>query len=113
MGNSEVGHLNIGAGRIIKQYSLMIDEDIKDKKFFENEEIDKAIHNVEINNSNMHIMGLLSDGKIHSDISNFYAMLEYLKQNGIDKVYVHIFSDGRDANYKSIKNYIKHNIHIS
>ena len=107
MGNSEVGHLNIGAGRIVKQYSLMIDEDIKDNKFFENKEIDKAIHNVEVNKSNMHIMGLLSDGKVHSDISNFYAILKYLEQNGIDTVYVHIFSDGRDANYESVKRYIK------
>jgi 2,3-bisphosphoglycerate-independent phosphoglycerate mutase len=97
MGNSEVGHTNIGAGRIVYQPLGLINSKIKDKTFFENTNILKVIKNVKSNNKKLHIMGLLSDGGIHSHINHLMALIDMCKANDITKVYFHIFMDGRDT----------------
>ncbi len=107
MGNSEVGHLNIGAGRIIYQELTEITKSIEDGDFFEKKELLEAIDNVKNNNSNFHIMGLVSDGGVHSHNTHLYAILRLLKEKGIKKVYVHAFLDGRDVPPKSGKAYLE------
>lgn len=107
MGNSEVGHLNLGAGRIVYQELTRITKSIEDGDFFENEAFMKGIANVKANNSALHIMGLLSDGGVHSHNTHLYGLLELAKRNGIDKVYVHCFMDGRDTAPTSGLGYIK------
>lgn len=97
MGNSEVGHTNIGAGRIVYQPLGLINSKIKDKTFFENENILEIIKHTKQNNSKLHIMGLLSDGGIHSHINHLLALIDMCKENKIDKLYFHIFMDGRDT----------------
>lgn len=97
MGNSEVGHLNIGAGRIVYQPLQLINKSIQDRTFFENEQFLKLIHYVKEKGSKLHLLGLLSDGGIHSHINHFYALLELAKQEGLEEVYVHAFLDGRDT----------------
>ena len=97
MGNSEVGHLNMGAGRIVYQELTRITKSIDDGDFFENEGLMEAINNVKANNSALHLFGLLSDGGVHSHNTHLYGLLELAKRNGIDKVYVHAFLDGRDT----------------
>src|SRR3712207_3263944 len=97
MGNSEVGHLNIGAGRIIYQELTRISKDIKEGKFFENEVINKAMNEALKNDSCLHLLGLLSDGGVHSHILHLKALLKLAKQKGLKKVYVHAFLDGRDV----------------
>ncbi len=97
MGNSEVGHLTIGAGRIIYQGLELINQSIKNQTFFENKEFLKVIHHVKKNNSKLHLFGLLSDGGIHSHINHLYALLDLAKKEGIKEVYVHAFLDGRDT----------------
>lgn len=97
MGNSEVGHLNMGAGRIVYQELTRITKSIADGDFFENEGLMEAINNVKANNSALHLFGLLSDGGVHSHNTHLYGLLELAKRNGIDKVYVHAFLDGRDT----------------
>ncbi|MDD3241274.1 MAG: 2,3-bisphosphoglycerate-independent phosphoglycerate mutase [Bacilli bacterium] len=97
MGNSEVGHLNIGAGRIIYQPLEFISKSIRDKSFFDNKELLSVMEHVKKNNSKLHIFGLLSDGGIHSHIDHIKALLEMAHLNGIDKVYLHAFLDGRDT----------------
>lgn len=97
MGNSEVGHLNIGAGRIVYQELTRITKAIEDGDFFENEGLLEAINNCKENDSALHLFGLLSDGGVHSHNSHLYGLLELAKRNGIDKVYVHAFLDGRDT----------------
>ena len=97
MGNSEVGHLNMGAGRIVYQELTRITKSIADGDFFENEGLMEAIINVKANNSALHLFGLLSDGGVHSHNTHLYGLLELAKRNGIDKVYVHAFLDGRDT----------------
>ncbi len=97
MGNSEVGHLNMGAGRIVYQELTRITKSIDDGDFFENEGLMEAINNVKANNSSLHLFGLLSDGGVHSHNTHLYGLLELAKRNGIDKVYVHAFLDGRDT----------------
>ena len=107
MGNSEVGHTNIGAGRIVYQDLTRITKDIDDGNFFENEQFINAIQNVKRNNSSLHLMGLLSDGGVHSHNSHLYALLELAKQKGVENVYIHAFLDGRDTPPTSAIEYIK------
>ena len=97
MGNSEVGHTNMGAGRIVYQELTRITKAIEDGDFFENEELLGAIKNCKENNSDLHLFGLLSNGGVHSHITHLYALLELAKRNGIKNVYVHGFMDGRDT----------------
>ncbi len=107
MGNSEVGHMNIGSGRIIYQDLTLITKYIEDGVFFENEELLRAINNCKEKNSDLHIWGLLSDGGVHSHITHLYAILEMAKKNGLDRVYVHPFFDGRDTPPASGKDYLQ------
>ena len=107
MGNSEVGHLNIGAGRIVYQELTRITKSIKDGDFFENEEFLRAVENCKKNGSALHIYGLLSDGGVHSHTSHLYALLKLAKQQGLEKVYVHAFLDGRDTPPMSAKSYME------
>ena len=105
MGNSEVGHLNMGAGRIVYQELTRITKEIQDGPFFENEELLKAVNNCKKNNSSLHMFGLLSDGGVHSHNTHLYGLLELAKRNGLEKVYVHCFLDGRDTPPQSAKEY--------
>ena len=107
MGNSEVGHLNMGAGRIIYQELTHISRCIEDGSFFTIPEFEKSIENCKRNNSALHLCGLLSDGGIHSHITHLYGLLELAKRNGLEKVYVHCFMDGRDTPPTSGIKYIK------
>lgn len=107
MGNSEVGHLNIGAGRVVYQELTRITKSIKDGDFFEKQELLDAIENCKTNNSDLHLMGLLSDGGVHSHINHLYALLELAKQQGLTDVYVHCFLDGRDTPPQSGGKYLK------
>ena len=97
MGNSEVGHLNMGAGRIVYQDLTRITKAIQDGDFFENEVLLKAIDNVKAHDSQLHLYGLLSDGGVHSHNTHLYALLEMAKRHGLKKVFVHCFLDGRDT----------------
>lgn len=97
MGNSEVGHTNIGAGRIVYQMLVKISKSIKDGDFFENKALVAAMNNCKEKNSALHLMGLLSPGGVHSHMEHLYGLLEMAKKNGIEKVYVHAFLDGRDV----------------
>ncbi len=106
MGNSEVGHTNIGAGRIVYQELTRITKSIEDGDFFSVPEFNEAVENCKKNNSSLHIMGLLSDGGVHSHIRHLYALLELAKRKGIEDVYVHCFLDGRDTPPASAENYI-------
>ena len=106
MGNSEVGHMNIGAGRIIYQELTKITKSIQDGDFFQNPELLRAIENVKKNNSDLHLWGLLSDGGVHSHITHLYGLLELCKRQGIENVYVHAFLDGRDTPPASGKDYV-------
>ena len=107
MGNSEVGHMNIGAGRIVYQPLGLINSKIKDGSFYENKNLLEVINHVKENNSKLHIMGLLSDGGIHSNIEHIFSLLELCKKNNINKVYLHIFTDGRDTSPYSGEGYIR------
>lgn len=107
MGNSEVGHLNIGAGRIVYQELTRITKSIKDNDFFNNEVLLNALHNVNKNNSALHLFGLLSDGGVHSHNTHLYALLQMAKKNGVKKVYVHGFLDGRDVPPRCAIQYIE------
>lgn len=107
MGNSEVGHTNIGAGRLVYQSLELINSKIKDKTFFDNEEILKVIEHVKENNSSIHLIGLLSDGGVHSHINHLFALLDMVKKFELKKVYVHIFTDGRDVSPTSGIKYIE------
>ncbi|QGU00354.1 2,3-bisphosphoglycerate-independent phosphoglycerate mutase [Candidatus Syntrophocurvum alkaliphilum] len=107
MGNSEVGHLNIGAGRVVYQDITRISKSIKNRTFFDNVEINKAISNVQNTNGALHLMGLLSDGGVHSHITHLYALLELCKRKGLEKVYMHCFLDGRDVGPKTAITYLE------
>ena len=106
MGNSEVGHLNIGAGRIVYQELTRITKSIEDKEFFKNEALLKAMKNAKENNTSLHLMGLLSNGGVHSHIDHLKGLLQFAKQEGLQKVYVHAFMDGRDVPPTSGKEFI-------
>lgn len=107
MGNSEVGHMNIGAGRIVYQPLELINKSIEEKEFFQNEEIKKIMHHVRKNESKLHLMGLISDGGVHSHINHLLALLDMCKLEGITNVYLHLFTDGRDVPPKSAYTYIE------
>ena len=97
MGNSEVGHLNIGAGRIVYQPLELINSKIADSSFFSNEELLSVIEHVKKNDSKLHLFGLLSDGGVHSHINHLFALIDMCKKENIKKVYYHVFLDGRDT----------------
>lgn len=105
MGNSEVGHLNMGAGRIVYQELTRITKEIMDGTFFENEALQNAVKNCKANNSALHFFGLLSDGGVHSHNTHLYGLLELAKREGLSKVYVHCFLDGRDTPPASAKGF--------
>ncbi len=107
MGNSEVGHTNIGAGRIVYQELTRITKAIKDGDFFENPAFLGAIENCKAHDSSLHLMGLCSDGGVHSHLEHLYALVELAKRNGLKKVYVHCFMDGRDVPPSSGKGYLE------
>ncbi|NLK43400.1 MAG: 2,3-bisphosphoglycerate-independent phosphoglycerate mutase [Tissierellia bacterium] len=107
MGNSEVGHLNIGAGRIIYQDFTRISKSIVDGNFFEKEEFLKAIENAKKNKSKIHLIGLVSKGGVHSHISHLYALLELMKKQDFYNVYIHAILDGRDVSPTAGKEDIK------
>ena len=106
MGNSEVGHTNIGAGRIVYQELTRITKSIEDGDFFSNQELIAAIENCKKNNSKLHILGLVSDGGVHSHIRHLYGLLELAKRRDFEDVYVHCFLDGRDTPPASAEGYI-------
>ncbi|MBR2569299.1 MAG: 2,3-bisphosphoglycerate-independent phosphoglycerate mutase [Paenibacillus sp.] len=107
MGNSEVGHLNIGAGRIVYQDLTRITKSIREGDFFQNETLLEAVKHAKDNNRALHIYGLLSDGGVHSHIDHALAMLDLCKQAGLSDVYIHAFLDGRDVAPDSAVGYIK------
>ena len=107
MGNSEVGHTNIGAGRIVYQELTRITKSIADGDFFTNEALVKAIENCKKNDSALHLFGLLSDGGVHSHITHLFAAIEMAKKNNLEKVYVHGFMDGRDVSPTSGIEFVK------
>lgn len=106
MGNSEVGHTNIGAGRIVYQELTRISKSISDGDFFENEAFLDAIQNCKKHSTALHLIGLLSDGGVHSHNTHLYALLELAKKHGLERVYVHCLMDGRDVPPQSGKDYI-------
>ena len=106
MGNSEVGHMNMGAGRIIYQELTKITKAIDDGDFFENKALLAACENAKKNGTALHLMGLVSDGGVHSHITHIYGILELAKRQGLDKVYVHCFLDGRDTPPTSGKEFV-------
>ena len=107
MGNSEVGHMNMGGGRIIYQDLTLITKYIQDGVFFENEELLRAINNCKEKNSDLHLWGLLSDGGVHSHDTHLFALLELCKKEGLENVYIHPFFDGRDTPPASGKGYLQ------
>ena len=107
MGNSEVGHMNIGAGRIVYQDLTRITKSIEDGDFFENKALLDAMENCKKNDSDLHLWGLLSDGGVHSHITHLYGLLEMAKRQGLTKVYVHAFLDGRDTPPASGKDFVE------
>ncbi len=107
MGNSEVGHLNMGAGRIVYQELTRITKEIEDGDFFKNPELLDAVANVKNNGSDLHFYGLLSDGGVHSHNTHLYGLLELAKREGVENVYVHCFLDGRDTSPTSGKGFIE------
>ena len=107
MGNSEVGHTNIGAGRIVYQELTRITKSIEDGEFFENEALLKAVDNAAQEGKALHIMGLLSNGGVHSHNTHMYAIVELAKKKGVKNVYVHAFPDGRDVPPTSGKDFVE------
>ena len=107
MGNSEVGHLNMGAGRIVYQELTRITKEIQDGDFFKNEALLHAVKNAKEKGSALHLFGLLSDGGVHSHNTHLYGLLELAKREGLEKVYVHCFLDGRDTPPASGKGYVE------
>ena len=97
MGNSEVGHMNIGAGRVVYQPLELINTAVEDGSFYDNQEFINVMNHVNNNNSNLHILGLISDGGVHSHINHIVALLRLAKQHNVTNVYLHCFTDGRDT----------------
>lgn len=110
MGNSEVGHTNIGAGRIVYQMLVKISKDIKDGVFFENKALLDAMKNCKEKNSALHLMGLLSPGGVHSHMEHLFGIIEMAKKNGLDKVYIHAFLDGRDVPPSSASEFMEQTV---
>ena len=107
MGNSEVGHLNMGAGRIVYQELTRITKDIQDGAFFKNEELNFAMDSAKKNGKKLHLYGLLSTGGVHSHITHLYALLEMAAKKGLKEVYVHCFLDGRDVSPTSGAGFVR------
>ncbi|WP_077301129.1 2,3-bisphosphoglycerate-independent phosphoglycerate mutase [Virgibacillus pantothenticus] len=107
MGNSEVGHLNIGAGRIVYQSLTRVNLSIKKGEFFEKEAFIKSMQHAKNNDKALHVFGLLSDGGVHSHINHLFALLKLAKEQGLEKVYIHAFLDGRDVGPQTAKTYIQ------
>lgn len=107
MGNSEVGHLNLGAGRIVYQELTRINKSIKDGDFFENKVLLDAVENAKKNNSAFHIVGMVSPGGVHSSMDHLYGLFELCKRHNIEKIYVHALLDGRDTPPASAKGFLK------
>ena len=106
MGNSEVGHLNIGAGRVVYQDLVKINRACRDNSILENEEIVKAFEYAKANGVNVHFMGLVSDGGVHSSLDHLFKLCDISKHYGIDNTFVHCFMDGRDTDPRSGKGFI-------
>ncbi|GIP40257.1 2,3-bisphosphoglycerate-independent phosphoglycerate mutase [Paenibacillus sp. J31TS4] len=106
MGNSEVGHLNIGSGRIVYQDLTRISKSIREGEFFENNTLKEAMLHAKNNGKKLHLYGLLSDGGVHAHIAHLFALLELAKKEGLDQVYIHAFLDGRDVAPDSAKDYM-------
>ena len=106
MGNSEVGHLNMGAGRIVYQELTKITKAIEDGDFFTNKALLSAVENCKKNNSDLHLFGLLSTGGVHSHLGHIFALLKLAKDNGLTNVYLHAFLDGRDTPPTSAKGFL-------
>ncbi len=107
MGNSEVGHITIGAGRIINQPLQKINKALEDHTFYQNQEIIKVINYAKEKNTSLHILGLLSDGGVHSHINHIFALIKMAKQQNIKNLYIHAFLDGRDVTYNTANKYLK------
>lgn len=107
MGNSEVGHLTIGAGRVVEGDLAKINKAIKNGSFYHNKALLEAVKHVKKNKTKLHLMGLLSDAGVHSHIGHLFALLELAKKNNVEEVYVHAFLDGRDTEPKSAERYLK------
>jgi len=107
MGNSEVGHLNLGAGRVVYQEITRISKSIRDGDFFKNEVLLKAMRNAKERGTAVHLMGLLSDGGVHSHIEHLFALIDMAKISGVERLYVHAFLDGRDVPPQSALRYFK------
>ena len=107
MGNSEVGHLNLGAGRIVYQELTRITKSIQDGDFFENPAFNAAMDSCKQRGTKLHLFGLCSDGGVHSHLNHLYALIKLAKQKELEKVYVHCFMDGRDVPPESGKGYIE------
>ena len=107
MGNSEVGHLNIGAGRIVYQELLRINNALKDKSLANNTVLQETIHYVKQHNKKLHLLGLVSDGGVHSHINHLKGLCDICKEQGLEQVFIHVFTDGRDTDPKSGIAYIK------
>lgn len=107
MGNSEVGHLNLGAGRIVYQDFTRITKSIEDNEFQNNQAINNAINHAILNNTTLHLMGLLSDGGVHSHNTHLYSLIKLAKDKGVEDLQIHCFTDGRDVLPASAINYIK------
>ncbi len=107
MGNSEVGHLNIGAGRIVYQDLTKITKDIRDGEFFKNSELLRAMHAAKNNGKKLHLYGLVSTGGVHSHLEHLFVLVEMAKKEGLDNVYIHAFTDGRDVAPTSGADFLK------
>jgi 2,3-bisphosphoglycerate-independent phosphoglycerate mutase len=107
MGNSEVGHQNIGAGRIVNQESMRLTQAVRDGSFYKNEVLLKAVANCKDNHGKLHLIGLASDIGVHSLLGHLYGLLELCKRNNFDKVFLHALMDGRDSPPMSGKGYIE------
>jgi 2,3-bisphosphoglycerate-independent phosphoglycerate mutase len=107
MGNSEVGHLNIGAGRVVYQDLTRISKSIREGEFYDNETLLGAVRYAKANNKKLHLYGLLSDGGVHSHINHLFALLDLAKSEGLQEVYIHAFLDGRDVAPDSAKKYME------
>ena len=106
MGNSEVGHLNIGAGRVVYQDLTRITKAIKEETFFTNPTLLSALEHVKRTGSCLHLMGLVSDGGVHSHLQHLFALLKLAKRHELQKVYIHAILDGRDVGPKSARTYL-------
>ena len=106
MGNSEVGHLNIGSGRVIRMDVSLVDHEIETGEFFRNATLAHAMDTARDRGKALHLMGLISDGQVHSSLTHLYALLKMAKEHGLERVFIHCFLDGRDTPPASAADYI-------